>query len=105
MDAFGRTSSQKVLNSLRAMDTGPIPHDQQFAWDLTHDVAQKAYHIAPVMGFLLNLHQQLTVRCDRTDRRQVVITTRRTQDGWLTDRRPTSHQCGQQVEGSFVYPD
>src|SRR5262249_5598568 len=72
---------------------------------MSQHMAQKAHHIATVIGVFLDLQQQLTAGCDRANRRQVIVTTRRTQDGWLADWRPSAHQCWQQVKASFIYPD
>src|SRR5258706_9908240 len=72
---------------------------------MPHHVFEKAHYIAPVIGFLLHVQQQLSARRERTDHRYVIITTRCMKQWWLTNRRPGPHQRGQQVEGSFVYPD
>src|SRR4051794_18811670 len=105
MDALCCTSREKILDRLSAVDTRAIPHDQQFPTNMTQYMPQKAYDISTVIGLLLDMQQQLASGCDRTDCRQVIVTTRRTQDRRLADRCPRTHQCRQQVESGFVYPD
>src|SRR5215212_4586286 len=105
MNSLCSTSSQKILDRLRTMDTGAIPHDQQFTRNVAQHMPQKAYDIITVIRLLLDVQQQLTAWSDRTDRRQVIITTGCAQHRWVAFWRPRTHQSRQQIEPGFVYPD
>src|SRR5262245_48530005 len=87
------------------MDGGAIPHDQQLTRNVPQHMRKEAYNILTVIGLFLDLYQQLTAWCDRTDCRQVIVATGRTHDRWLTDRRPGAHQGWQQIKACFIYPD
>src|SRR5260370_22769091 len=69
MDAFGSALGQEIFDRLRAMNGGPIPDDEQFARDLALEQLQEAHHIGSLVGMVLGLHTDPSLRSDPTDGR------------------------------------
>ena len=105
MNALGSTRRQKILNGVAAVDRCTVPQNQHLARDVPQHMLEKAYDIRAPIGSLLDLQQQLPIRGDRTNRRQVVVAQGDAQQRRLPTRRIGTHQCRQQIEAGCVYPD
>src|SRR3954471_6421760 len=105
MDAMGTTCGEKVFNRLPTMNRGSIPHNQQLARNVSQDVLEKPHHVRATIGVLLHLHQQLTLRGNRADRRDMIIAQGSAQNRCLPTGSIRTCQCWQQVKASFVYPN
>jgi hypothetical protein len=105
VDSFRSTLRQEILDRLAAMDGGAIPQKQQFPINVAQQVPQKLHHLSRSVGLLLKEHQQLSVWCNRADRRQMIITERGAQDRRLAPWRIRPYHRWQQVETCLIYPD
>jgi hypothetical protein len=105
VEALGTTAGQEVFDRLAAMDRRAIPDHQQLAGNMAQQMAQEAHHILAAQGPLLDQEQELAIRGNTTDGREVIFGQGNPQDGRLAAGRIAPHPTGQQIEARFVYPD
>ena len=69
-------------------------------------VPQEAHHVRAAQGAVgRHLEQQLAVRGDAADDREVIAGEAHAQDRRLAAGGVGPHAAGQQIEAGFVYPD
>jgi hypothetical protein len=105
VNASGSSLCQEILDGLRAMDTRPVPDDQQLARDLTQKQLQEAHHIRSFEGMLLDVHDQASVARQAPDGREMIARQRDFQNRCLPHRSIGAHHHGQQVKARLVYKD
>jgi hypothetical protein len=103
MNAFGSPFRQKVFDRLTAMNGGSIPDHQQFAGDLAGEHLQKAHNLRAFVRMVLSLHQQLALRGNATNRREMVTGLFDAQYGRLTNWCIRGNCQWQQVKSGFIY--
>jgi hypothetical protein len=102
VNACSSTSSQEVFHGLTAMDAGTIPDDEQLASDLTQELLEKAHHVVSLVRVVLRLHEQSSLRCQRSDSRDVVVSQWHTQDWSLTPWSIGAHGHRPQIKTRLI---
>ena len=105
MDAFGSPLSQKILDRLTAVNSSPIPDDQQVAWELAQKQLQEPHDIWPFVRGILDVHDQSSIQCKATDGREMITGPFDLQHRRLPDRGIGPHRHGQQIKSRLIYKD
>lgn len=104
-DAPGAALGQEVLDRLAVMDRRAIPEHQEFAGDVAEQVLEEAHDVRALVGVLLHVQQQSSIRGDAADDRQVIAAQRQAEDRRLAARGVGPDGAGQQIEAGLVDPD
>src|SRR5512144_138927 len=105
MDAFGSPVSRKLFHRLTTMNGSAIPDDQQFAWELAQEQLQEPHDIWPLVGTVLNVHDQSSIHGEATDGAEMITGQFDLQHRRLSDRGVGPHRHGQQIKSRLVYKD
>src|SRR5438067_12634220 len=104
-EALAADLRQQVLDRLPAVDRPAVPDHQQRVRDDLQQVAEEARHVGALEGALLGHEEQVAVRADAADDREVVAAERHPQDRGLPARGVGADGPGQQVEAGLVEPE
>src|SRR5262245_57774224 len=84
MDASGTPAGQEVLNGLPPVNGRAIPDHQQRTGDVPQQVPEEAHNILTAQGPLLDQQQELAIRSNPTDGREVIVGQRDPQERGLS---------------------
>src|SRR3989304_5281355 len=103
MDASGRPLAQKISDGVSMMGGQAIPDNQQLARDMPQQMAQEADDVWPLEGSILDHDEQLALRGNGTDGRQVVPTQGDLQNRRLSARGIRLDDGRQQIKARFIH--
>jgi hypothetical protein len=101
-DAGGGAIAQELLDERTPVDRRPVPDDEQFAGEVTQQVAQEADDLHARDRALVPPEVELRVEPHRADDREVVVGEPVAQDRRLADRRVRSRDRREQVEAALI---
>src|SRR5438270_679726 len=102
MDALCPALPQELLDHLAAMNGRAIPEDQERARQVTEQMPQEDDHLLAMEGYLPNHVEELALRGDATDDREMILGQRDLQDGRLAARGVRTHPARQEVDARLV---
>src|SRR5215469_2955841 len=73
VESPGRSSSQKVLHGLSAMDRRAVPDEEDPAAEFAQEDTQKAYHGVAGIALLAHLQEEPSVERHAADGREMIL--------------------------------
>jgi len=103
--ALGGSTAQEVFDRLATMNGRAIPDHQELARDFAQQHAQEPDDIFGVVGALLGLQEEASLRRDPTDGGEMIMGERHGEHGRLAAGSPGADRHGEQIEAGLIYPD
>ncbi len=105
MNPLGSAFAEVRFDRLATMNGSAVPDHKQFAWDLTGEQLQKAYHVGSFVRMVLASHDDPSICGDAAHRRKVIARQLDLQAGGLPDRCVGPHKHRQQIQRRLIHKD